>query len=47
MFLKMSKNYVKSFDKSKKMHFQRKDDELLDKYNIIWEKASKSIKKRI
>ena len=37
--------YRKEFDETKYMSFLTKDDELLEKYNEIWEKVSKSIKK--
>ena len=33
------------FDETKYMYFLIKDNELLEKYNEIWEKVSKSIKK--
>ena len=42
--------YVKSYDgqtKSEWMYFFVKDDELLEKYNTIWDKVSADIKKRI
>ena len=31
--------YRKDFDETKYMFFFRKDDELLEKYNEIWEKS--------
>ena len=37
--------YSRDFDETKYMYFLIKDDELLEKYNGIWEKASKSINK--
>ena len=40
--------YVKSYDgqtKSEWMYFFVKDDELLEKYNTIWDKVSTDIKK--
>ena len=37
--------YRKDLDETKYMSFLTKDDELLEKYNEIWEKVSKSIKK--
>ena len=38
--------YVKSYDgKTKGMYFLIEDDELLEKYNTIWEKVSADIKK--
>ena len=43
-FLKIS-GYRKDFDETKCMSFLIKDDELLEKYNEIWEKVNKSIKK--
>ena len=36
--------YRKDLDETKYMSFLTKDDELLEKYNEIWEKVSKSIK---
>ena len=40
---KMSR-YTKTFDETKYMSFLIKDDELLKKYNKIWDKVSNSIK---
>ena len=37
--------YSRDFDETKYMSFLIKDDELSEKYNGIWEKVSKSIKK--
>ena len=38
--------YVKGFDgETKWIHFLIKDDELLKKYNDIWNKVSNSMKK--
>ena len=38
--------YVKSYDvETKWMHFFFEDDELLEKYNGIWNKVSNNIKK--
>ena len=37
--------YVKSFDETKYMSIFVKNDELLKKYNKIWDKKSNSIKK--
>ena len=37
--------YRKDFDETKSMSFLIKDDELLEKYNEIWEKVKSSIKK--
>ena len=36
--------YRKDFDETKYMSFLIKDDELLEKYNEIWEKVKNSIK---
>ena len=45
MLPKMS-GYVKSYDvETKWMHFLFEDDELLEKYNGIWNKVSNNIKK--
>ena len=38
--------YNSDFGEIKYMSFLTKDDELLEKYNEIWEKVSKSIKKK-
>ena len=38
--------YVKSYDRHTKwMHFLIEDDDLLEKYNIIWDKVSADMKK--
>ena len=37
--------YRRDFDETKYMSFLIKDDELLEKYNEIWEKVKNSIKK--
>ena len=37
--------YRKDFDETKYMSFLKKDDELLKKYNEIWEKVKNSPKK--
>ena len=38
--------YVKSYDgHTKWMHFLIEDDDLLEKYNIIWDKVSADMKK--
>ena len=40
--------YVKSYDEeTKKMSFLIEDDDLLEKYNTIWDKVSADIKKLI
>ena len=40
--------HVKSYDgQSKWMYFLLGDDDLLEKYNTIWEKLSADMKKRI
>ena len=36
--------HKKDFDETKHMSFLRKDDELLEKYNKIWEKVKTTIK---
>ena len=36
--------YRRDFDETKYMYFLIKDDELLEKYNEIWEKVQNSIK---
>ena len=38
--------YKKRFDKTNYMSFLIKDNELLEKYNKIWDKISNNIKKR-
>ena len=46
MFPKTS-SYIKSYDgQTKWIHFLIKDDELLEKYNTIWDKVSTNIKKK-
>ena len=37
--------YRRDFDESKYIYFLIKDDELLEKYNEIWQKVRNSIKK--
>ena len=37
--------YIRDFNKTKYMLFLIKDDELLKKYNEIWENVKNSIKK--
>ena len=37
--------YRKDFDETKFMSFLIKDDELLEKYNEIWEKVTDGLKK--
>ena len=45
MLLKTS-GYVKSYDgQSKWMYFLIKDDNLLEKYNTVWDKVSADMKK--
>lgn len=47
MFLKTSA-YVKHYvGETKLMHLFNKDDELLQKYNGIWNKVSNSIKEKV
>ena len=41
IFLPKMNAYRKDFDESKYMSFLMKEDELLEKYNKIWEKAIK------
>ena len=44
-FLPKISTYTRDFDETKYMSFLIKDDELLKKYNEIWEKVKNSIKK--
>ena len=47
IMLPQTSAYVKGFDgQIKWIHFLIKDDELLKKYNDIWNKVSNSMKKR-
>ena len=47
MLLKTSA-YVKSYDgQTKWLYFSIEDDELLEKYNTIWDKVSADIKKSL
>ena len=47
MLLKTS-NYIKSYDgQTKWMYFLIEDDDLLEKYNNIWDKVSADIKKNL
>ena len=40
--------YVKSYDRqTKQMYFLIEDDDLLEKYNTIWDKVSADIKKNL
>ena len=39
--------YRTNFDETKYMSFLMKDDELLEKYNEIWEKVKNSIKRKV
>ena len=39
--------YRRDFDETKYITFLIKDDELLEKYNEIWEKVSKTITKNL
>ena len=44
--LPKTSDYVKSYDgQTKRMHFLIEDDDLLEKYNNIWDKVSADIKK--
>ena len=46
IMLPQTSAYVKGFDgETKWIHFLIKDDELLKKYNDIWNKVSNSMKK--
>ena len=46
MLPKVSK-YRKNYNETKYMSFLKKDGELLEKYNKIWDKVSHIIKKKI
>ena len=37
--------YRKDFDETKCMSFSKRDDELLEKYNEVWEKVKDSLKR--
>ena len=39
--------YRRDFDETKSMSFLIKDDELLEKYNEVWEELRNSIKKEL
>ena len=44
--LPKTSTYVKSYDgQTRQMYFLIKDDELLEKYNTIWDKVSADVKK--
>ena len=46
MMLPKTSAYVKSYDRQTKwMHFLIEEDDVLEKYNIIWEKVIPDIKK--
>ena len=46
--LPKASGYVKSYDRQTKwMYFLIEHDDLLEKYNTIWNKVSADIKKRI
>ena len=45
IFLAKMRVYRKNFDETKYITFLMKDDELLEKYNKIWEKVENNIKK--
>ena len=45
MFLPKMSAYRRDFGETKYISFLIKDDELLEKYNEIWEKVKNSIKK--
>ena len=39
--------YRKDFDETKHISFFKKDDELLEKYNDIWEKVKNNLRKEL
>ena len=41
----MTKIWRKDFDETKYVSFLIKDDELWEKYNVVWEKIKKSLEK--
>ena len=46
--LPKTSTYIKSYDgQIKWMYFLNEDDDLLEKYNTIWDKVSAGVKKRI
>ena len=45
IFLPKMSAYRRDFNETKYMYFLIKDDELLEKYNEVWEKVKNSIKK--
>ena len=47
IFLPKMRAYRKDFDETKYISFLKKDNELLEKYNEIWEKVKNILKKRI
>ena len=47
IFLPKMAAYRKDFDETKSMSFLIRDDELLEKYNEIWEKVKDSLKKEL
>ena len=47
IFLPKMSAYRRDFDKTKCMSFLIKDGKLLEKYNEIWKKVSKTFKKQI
>ena len=47
IFLPKMSEYRRNFDKTKSMSFLIKGEKLLEKYNEIWKKVSKIIKKEI
>ena len=44
IFLPKMSAYRKNFDETKYISFLVKDDELLEKYNEVWEKVKNSLK---
>ena len=48
LMLPKTKAYAKSYDgQTKWMYFLIEDDDLLEKYNTIWDKVNSDIKKRV
>ena len=47
IFLSNMSAYRKGFDETKYISFSIKDNELLEKYNEVWEKVKNSLKKEL
>ena len=47
IFLSNMSAYRKNFDETKYISFSIKDNELLEKYNEVWEKVKNSLKKEL